>query len=238
MVRKVDTSANVRRASFDRSTTTASRFDNSALLGRKFPEPVANEHHRWNQEEFPRNPGNIFSYLDRHAHQIDDFRRILPQIVERNMRNRTLDIAVIGPATGEEMATIQAAVLEEFEANERSWGHISQWKVSVQGKELEKHRAEEANLRLSGQRPFTYSSNIFDGSLSDKSPQYKSRVAGIVRTLNRNQEWAQSNYSMEISDARSLDVIEGLTCQDYLQLNFVGQRLNVIVTDAEHLHMR
>jgi hypothetical protein len=88
----------------------------------KFPLPLPISEHPWNQERFGPIAGFKFSHLDRHDRQIDKFRtQVLPLLVKRHLNDCRLRFAVVGPATGEEIATILAAVIEEFEANSE-WG--------------------------------------------------------------------------------------------------------------------
>ena len=73
-----------------------------------FPRPVGEDEHLWN---FAMSLSPYFSYLNRHSYQMDDFReRILPLLVKRHEADKRLRFAVMGSATGEEPATLLAAV--------------------------------------------------------------------------------------------------------------------------------
>ena len=182
------------------------------VLPRPFPSPIDAKGHPWNQRMFPDDPGTIFSFLDRHERQIDEFRdRILPLLVGRHRQDRTLRISVIGPATGEEMATLLAAIIQAFDRH-AEWGPVEEWHVQMTGIEHDAEVLEEASWRLTGHSPF-----VTQPVMSRvRGPQYAQRVQELLAALNRHRIWVDRVWRLRQADASQPSVWEALDHPDLI----------------------
>ena len=183
-----------------------------------FPDPVLTLEHPWNSsDEFGLNPGGSYSHLYRHAHQIEEFRsRILPQIVERKLKAgaRSLRIVVVGPAMGEEMATILGTLIQVFNDHPQ-WGAIENWQVSVEGIEKDEQIAQETRRRLiSGESPLT-----LDQKYQERMPGYSEKVSEIMEGLNRDPKWTRTRFQVRVGDASQTDMVETLNGSDAIFMN-------------------
>ena len=108
---------------------------------------------------------------------------------------------MIGPATGEEMATLLAAVIQEFELHESDWGALTTWNVLVDGVERGAEIAEETVRRLTAQRPFVIEGRNLQEPVAQIKPTYPARVNDIIAALNRHRPWVEASFRVRIGDA-------------------------------------
>lgn len=164
---------------------------------KSFPPPIAEEDHPL----FDLQQGKV-SVLERHWLSIKIFKeKVLPLIVRRNIKNKELKLAVIGPATGEEMATMLAAIIQVFDKHPE-WGRVDEWQIKVEGIEINTELVEEASKRLKGESPFTkFTSATVD---FEKYPNYDQRVSATLSSLNEHLEWAVGSFELSIGNAAEI----------------------------------
>ncbi|MGQ0645079.1 MAG: hypothetical protein ACT4O3_06260 [Elusimicrobiota bacterium] len=185
-----------------------------------FPPPVQMEEHPWNLQFFgPMDPDFPvdFSRLNRHPEQVAEFRaRILPLLVARHRQDRTLRLTVLGAATGDEPATLLAAIVEEFESRRNDWGDLGAWNIRVDGIELHPDIAEEARRRTVGQSPFAVFHPFFIGFpwLQPTDPAY-----GTISTLNRHRPWVAGRIVIHNEDAVSDQALQRFLGSDAIFMN-------------------
>jgi len=104
-------------------------------------------------------PNDSFSCLGKYKLQNQILReRILPLLTDKNKEKKKLTILVIGPYTCEEVATLCASVINEFEEpnNSLRWGNIKDWNIKFYGIDMSEEHSREGLLKITGRKRFNY----------------------------------------------------------------------------------
>lgn len=149
--------------------------------------------------------------------EYDVFRYFLSMMVSRRLKinDRTLKIGVFGPCTGEEMASILAQMIIEFDV-QPDWGPISNWKISIDGAEADQEFLSRARSNLRGLMHFSINTGLYA-----KKGRYFLDVNEIMAALNRNFEWSAKAFSISQGNAQSEETLKQFADCDAIFMNFV-----------------
>lgn len=181
-----------------------------------FPDPIPGKEHPWNLKHIGKAGAEIVTYLERHGGMMEAFqKKILNKIMGiRAKTKKCVRIASVGPATGEEIATILGRSLMALrEAGERE----NNWGIVVEGIQPNDELSEEATQRLIKFSPFVISEGI-----ARSNATYRLRVKQLMEALNKNPIWTNGRWNLLKGDVTHQSIKALLQRQDVVFMNACG----------------
>jgi hypothetical protein len=181
-----------------------------------FPDPIPSAKHPWNERRFGHAMAiEQFSVLDRHDHEIDEFgSQILPLIMERHKHRQKARFVVVGPGTGEELATVGTEVLARLGEGYPGWD------ISIIGIERDAGAVQEGLARLSGHSPLTIEERyIHPRGIYQLRSDYELRVQKVMKALRANSKWFINSCQIQQGDAAATKEFDAFQDADVIFIN-------------------